>query len=253
LEIDSFGGGFQTGYLMRFVVDYLEEVRALGDWQAYAEGFSYLSGLMEWNLHYGNFPYYFDARAGGEGSSSGTGLTLVDPQAWYYWHTGKQAYGAQLTEYLSTGINGGETPYGNFTDWRGQFEGRYYLYVQNTVRTDMTPPPPISDLAGTRLGSKTYLRWTPPVGAVRYQLVWSTKPIVEEPSTSSSVINWWAANPIGTGTFAETGTAVIWSIDTGATSPVYVAVFSFDASDNMSRMSNVVATQPSEGGVFMVR
>ena len=75
---------------MRMVVDYLEEMRARGDWQAYAEGFSYLSGLVAWNYNFGNFPYYFDARGGGVGFSNGTSLTLVDPVAWYYWHSGRQ-------------------------------------------------------------------------------------------------------------------------------------------------------------------
>ncbi len=68
LAVEDSGGGFQTGYLMRAIVDYLEEVRARGDRQAYAEGFNYLSGLMAWNYHFGNFPYYFDARGGGQGS-----------------------------------------------------------------------------------------------------------------------------------------------------------------------------------------
>lgn len=58
VSVEENGGGYQTGYLMRAVATYLDEVRAKGDWQAYAEGFNYLSGLVEWNYTFGNFPYY---------------------------------------------------------------------------------------------------------------------------------------------------------------------------------------------------
>jgi hypothetical protein len=241
LSVEGLGGGFQTGYLMRAIVDYLEEVRAKGDWQSYAEGFNYLSGLVEWNYNYGNFPYYFNARAGGTGVSNGTGLTLVDPQAWYYWHTGKQKYLNQIDQYMTTGINGGGTPYGKFTQWTGQFEARYYLFVKNTVRDDTTPPVAINNLTATRIGASTLLRWTAPADAARYHIVWSAKPIVASHSTSASVTNWWAANAVGPNLTPVPAAPQTLTINTGSATPVYVALFTFDQADNMSAMSNLAS------------
>jgi hypothetical protein len=238
VTVEDSGGGFQTGYLMRAIVDYLEEVHGL-DWQAYAEGFNYLSGLVEWNYNYGNFPYYFNARDGDQGISSGTGLTLVDPQAWYYWHTGKQKYLDQINAYMEGGIHGGEPPYGEFNLWSGQFEGRYYLFVKNTARNDVTPPATITDLVAATDGSRTLLQWTAPAGAARYHIVWSTKPVVEQNSTNPAETNWWAANPNGPSLIPTPGARQSLLIDTGGAAPVYAAIFTFDQADNLSAMSNV--------------
>ena len=239
-KVEESGGGFQTGYLMRTLVTYLEEMRALGDWQAYAEGFNYLSGLMEWNCHYGNFPYYFDARSGGKGISSGTGLTLVDPQAWYYWHTGKTKYLDQLKLYLSLGINGGETPYGQFEQWQGQFEGRYWLHVKNTPRKDETPPAAIKSLKAVMSSpTEMTLTWTAPGGAERYHVVWSEKPIVEKPSPGKTVRNWWAAHALGPALKPQPGKQQTMTIAVGNASRVYAAIFTFDKQENMSAISNV--------------
>lgn len=238
--VEESGGGFQTGYLMRAIVTYLEEVKALGDRQAYAEGFNYLSGLMEWNHQVGNFPYYFDARGGGKGVSSGTGLTLVDPQAWYYWHTGKTKYLDQLNLFLSKGINGGETPYGRFDQWTGQFEGRYWLYVKNTPRKDATPPAAIKDLKAVMSSpTEVTLQWTAPGGADRYHVVWGEKPIVGKTSASKAVRNWWAAHAVGPALKPLTGKQQTLTIAVGTTGPVYVAIFTFDNNENMSAISNV--------------
>jgi hypothetical protein len=247
-SVEAEGGGFQTGYLMRAIIAYLTEMRSRGDWQAYAEGFSYLSGLMEWNYHYGNFPYYFNARDGGSGVSSGTGLTLVDPVAWYYRHTGKQRYLDHLNQYVTEGINGGETPYGRFDSWGGQFEGRYYLFVQQTERTQVPPPPPIGDLRATALsGSSVRLQWTVPAGAVRFHILWSSKPIAGEQTEDSSRINWWAAAT--TALPAAPGPGGRQSLDVeGVTDrPLYAAVISFDENDTMSAISNVASTDGGAG------
>lgn len=240
-SVEESGGGFQTGYLMRTLITYLEEVRSQGDWQAYAEAFNYLSGLMEWNCNYGNFPYYFDARKGGKGVSSGTALTMVDPQAWYYWNTGKKKYLDQLERYMTTGINGGETPYGEFDKWRGQFEGRDYLYVTHTVRKDSIPPQAITDLRATMpKPSRLRIGWTAPDDAERYHVVWSDKPIVEEQSTDKSVTNWWAAQAVGVRLKPVAGKWRTLAMEAPENGNVYVAIFSFDRNGNMSTMSNVV-------------
>lgn len=239
--VEPDGGGFQTGYLMRTIATYLDEVRARGDWQAYAEGFNYLSGLVEWNYRFGNFPYYFDARKGGTGVSSGTGLTLVDPQAWYYWRTGQRRYLDQINRYLATGINGGEPPYGEFGQWTGQFEGRWYLYARYTGRPDATPPPAVTNLTLKRTGANAVeLRWTAPTDAARYHVVWSSKPIVAH-STSSAVTNWWAAQAVGPNLTPQPGQSQSLAINGVPGVRLYAALFSFDRSDNMSALSNVAA------------
>jgi hypothetical protein len=251
VDFEPSGGGFPTGYLMRAIVDYLEEVRGR-DWQAYAEGFNYLSGLMEWNYHYGNFPFYFDARLGGTGASSGTGLTLVDPQAWYYWHTGRQRYLDQLDAYVTTGINGRETPYGEFAQWRGQFEGRYYLYVKNTVRADITPPPAVADLTAVASGAGVRLEWTAPADGTRYHIVWSTRPITEH-STDPGSTNWWAAEAVGPALAPIPGARQTWLLDTGSNWPIYAALFTFDSAENMSDMSNVARARLAAPAVTIGR
>lgn len=243
-EIEPLGGSFQTGYLMRTIIDYMEEMRVRGDWQADAEAFNYLSGLVAWNYHYGNFPYYFDARGGGQGVSSGTSLTMVDPVAWYYWHTGKQPILTHLDQYVTGGINGGEPPYGEFSAWSGQFEARYYLFVKNTLRTDTTPPPAISDLIAQDLGGSARLLWTAPAGAVRYHIVWSDRPLSEAQSLDPGVSNWWAANAIGPALTVTPGQRQAWVFTTGGAAPLYAAIFSFDAQDNLSAMSNVALAVP---------
>lgn len=247
ITVESNGGSFQTGFLMRTIITYLEEVRALKDWQAYAEGFNYLSGLIEWNYHFGNFPYYFNARQGGKGVSSGSSLTLVDPQAWYYWHTGKKRYLDQLEQYVAAGLNGGERPYGEFSHWLGQFEARWYLHVHNTARPDKTPPQPVANLQAVRIDAATVeLRWTAPADAdaARYHIVWSDRPIVENHSLLKTERNWWAAHAVGPKLAPVAGQNQTLRIRTGTNEHVYTALFTFDNHDNMSVMSNVAHTGP---------
>jgi hypothetical protein len=218
---------------------------------------------MGWNYNYGNFSYFYDARTGkrkdsntgsygtysaGTVPSDGTGLTLVDSEAWYYWHTGKQKYWNHVTQYVSGGLNGGAKPYGNFTSWSDQFEGRYYLFVKNTSRTDMTPPPAITDLRAIINGSNILLTWTAPSvpDLARYHIVWSTKPISEINTTDTGVINWWAANAVGPNLIPDPGTQQSLVINPSYTNPFYAAIFTFDRADNMSAMSNVAQATSSK-------
>ena len=186
------------------------------------EAFNYLSGLVEWNSNFGNFPYYFDAgrrrrhfqwHRPDPGGSPGVVL-LAHRQAKYL---------DQNNAYMTMGINGGETPYGEFSQWQGQFEGRYYLYARNTARSDSTPPPAIADLTAVTGNGVTTLAWTAPADAERYHVVWSTKPIVEANSTNPAVINWWAATAVGPDLRPSPGARQTLTIDTGSASPVYAA------------------------------
>ncbi len=85
----------------------------------------------------------------------------------------------------------------------------------------------------------TTLAWTAPAGAVRYHIIWSTLPIVETNSTAAGVRNWWAADVVGPSLAPAPGTCQTLTLATGNAAPVYVAIFTFDATDNMSAMSNL--------------
>ena len=242
-EVEPLGGGFQTGYLMRFLVNYLEELRSAGMWQEYSEGFNYLSGFMQWNLNHGHFPYYLNARTGMAEGSSGTGLTLVDPQSWYYWHTGRHEFWEQVDSYVTKGLGGGERPYGRFDQWHGQFEGRYYLTVKTLVREHTVPPPPMSEVEVVPGGGRVLIRWVAPPETVRAHVVWGFKPITALPSTNTATLNWWAANAVGTAPDnpgRRRPQRVV--IEPGSGGPVFAAVFGFDAADNMSALSAVAST-----------
>jgi hypothetical protein len=244
------GGGFQTGFLMRAIIAYMEESRDV-DFQGYAEAFQYLSGQMAWNLYYGNFAYYLNPSTNGEtpGLSDGTGLTLVDPQSWYYWNTGRKEFWDHVQAYVvGGGVNGGTGPFGaGFGSWSGQYEGRMYNFVVQSVRTDTSPPSPISDLVALRksTGQSILIQWTSPKDALRFHVVWSDRPISESQTNDKNVRNWWAAETIGTGLVGVAGSVQRLEFDVGSKGGgnVYVAMFSFDASNNMSRMSkSVLAT-----------
>jgi hypothetical protein len=244
------GGGFQTGYLTRTFIAYMEHVKDV-DVQGYAEAFQYLSGHMAWNLYYGNFAYSHNPSTNGgiPGKSDGGGLILVDAQVWYYWHTGLTAYWDHVKAFVNGGVNGGTPPYGG-TDggfgnglWSGQMEGRMYNYVLQTSRLDTVPPAAIGNLEARKTGSTVRIQWTTPADAVRFHVVWSDRTISEPQSTSTIVRNWWAANTVGTTLVGVSNTVQSLQFDVGSAPSVHVAMFSFDASNNMSRMSrSVLAT-----------
>jgi hypothetical protein len=242
LRIDE-SGGFQVGYLMRSIVVFLEQSQGV-DAQAYAEGFQHLSGLVSWNLNYGNFAYSLDIvqeRTGTKGESEGSGL-MVDSQAWYYWNTGIVAYWNHILDYRDGGINGGYPPYNNL-NWSLDFVGRMFEFVLSSSRPDMTPPVAINDLSASLSNGMVRLQWTSPADAIRFHIVWSNLTISEAQTRSTSRRNWWAAETVGTTLKGVPGTvqSVTFPL-VGSTTKVNVAIFSFDKSNNMSRMSNVATT-----------
>ncbi len=234
----------EAGYLTRTIINYMNEIYGK-DWQAYAEAFNYLSGLMEWNVNFANFGYIWTE--GTIGSSSGTGLTLVDPQAWYYWHTGNQKYWNHVNQYVKTGVNGGATAYGNFANWVGQYENRYYQFVKTATRTDTTPPPAITDLKATISGSDIILSWTAPnvPDLQRYHIVWGTKPISATQTSDPSLLNWWNTNAVGPNLTPVPGSKQSITLTPPSVSPFYAAIFTFDQANNMSAMSNVASSTSS--------
>ena len=233
--------GMQAGYLLRAIISFMEEIKGK-NWQAYAEAFQFVSGYMAWNYNFSNFSNYIDASAGGIGASHGTALTFVDPQAWYYLHTGKREYLDHLNRYMEGGINGGGKPFGNFGKWTGQFEGRYARFVRENAKSDTTPPGRIDDLSATKNGQNVTLTWTTPPDAFRYHIVFCEKPISEDTTADKNLMNWWAANVIASDLMAKPGSKQTLSFSSNPSTALYFAVFSFDENDNMSAMSNVACT-----------
>ena len=239
---------FQVGFLSRSIIGFMEEVRGK-DWQAYAEAFQLLSGFMVWNRHYSHFSYYINASQGEIGQSDGSGLTMVDPQMWYYWNTGKEEFFDHVEQYMRSGLNGGGGPYGNFQQWGGQYEGRAYLFAHNTRRDDTTPPAPITDLNVVRTGAEVVLTWTAPPDQdlERYHIVWSDKPIAATQTTDSSKSNWWAANVVGPALVPQPGAPQTLTLPAIPAGPVYVAMFTFDQQQNMSEISQKALTVTTTG------
>lgn len=250
--------GYQLGYLNRAAIGYLHEVEGW-DPQGWADVFQFVSGISLWNVNYGNFPYYFGAAGGGQGVSNGTGVSLVDPQVWYYWHTGKQNVWDHARLFVDHGINGGIASYNGPTlrNWPNAadtdcYVGRWYSYVLNGARVDRTPPPAVQDLRAWTNAAGVTAVWTAPAGAARYHVVCSTQSIVEAQTLDSSVCNWWAADAVACTLAARPGQPESWTFSPAATNPCYVAVFSFDAANNMSAMSAAVLAGPPPPKPFML-
>ncbi len=94
-----------------------------------------------------------------------------------------------------------------------------------------------------------------PPGALRYHIVWSSSPIRSSDSTlQPGEVFWWAANPVAPSLTPSAGAAQSWSIATPGAAPRYAAIFSFDAADNMSAISNLALTAlPSHNQVYLPR
>ena len=125
------------------------------------------------------------------------------------------------------------------------------LYTRSHPRADTVPPVPITNLTGNSTGKDAVLSWSAPAEAVRYQIKYSTKKLVEslefDPDTRTyryepaDHANWWAGEnvqdeptPAKSG---ETQNYIIKGLKPGHYS---VAIRSWDASNNRSSISNLV-------------
>ncbi len=227
-----------AGYLTRQVIALIQEVDD-HDAQTRAEAFQLLSAIFAWNLNYGNFSYWIDE--GELGTSGGTGLTLVDPQVWYYWHSGLVAHWNHVMAYLDTGVpEEGTGPYGEFEHWTGQWEGRLLAYARENT-PPIGVPAVVEDLSAQRSGGDVTLRFTVPRGAVYVHVVYSDQPISEAFTANESETNWWAARVHGEILGASAGEPYTITLTGVGTGPFYAALFSFTDEDQMSFMSNQVS------------
>ncbi len=234
----SFGASsWHLGFGGRPIIDFLSQVRD-ADLQSWALGFQFFSAAMVWNLNYGNFGGY--AWAPRVDASNGAAFTLLDPQSWYYWHTGKREFFDQMNKYIDYGIDGGTRPYnttGISGSWDGDYSGRWIQFVRENNKPDNTPPPQITNLSIIKSGNMCTARWTAPAGAARYQFVWGSRPIVYGSTDDIRYLNWWAANPIGK-LASSAGLQEELSFSVPDTGLIFAAVFSWDSSYNLSEMSN---------------
>ena len=118
-------------------------------------------------------------------------------------------------------------------------------------RTDTTPPLPITDLNVEVLSpSSVKLTWTVPVDAVRYQVKYSSLPMVDRiqwPSQASTHSNWWAAENVhGEPTPGTPGSTQEFTVSGLEPGVYYFAVRSYDASSNMSTPSNMPSVVVSD-------
>ena len=119
------GAVFQLGFLTRTLIDYLYELPGGEVTTRDAEAFDFIKRSVEWNVNIGNFAYNIPiTEARSDFVSSGTGLSMVDPQAWYYLVTDWEPAKTHLLSFMNEGINGGMRPYGEVRAWTGTYEGR---------------------------------------------------------------------------------------------------------------------------------
>jgi hypothetical protein len=235
---------FQVGFLARAMIDLLAEIRGRdADWEARI--FHIIWGIVDWNQNLSRYAYtYLDSRTAVPGAtqSAGSATQLCDPSAWFFLQTGNTAVRDLLWQYIDTGVNGGNTAYGPHRVWNGDYIGRLTAYLTNHPWTP-APPAAIQDLSATYVAGKVRLEWTTPARAKRFHIVWSTLPIAASYDRSALVRNVWASNPVGQRLAGVPGTRQ--SIEFPATGArIYAAVYSFDAENAMSPISNVADVAP---------
>ena len=77
-----------------------------------------------------------------------------------------------------------------------------------------------------------------PEGAAFYHVIWSDRPISEDPTTDAGEANWWAARTVGLFPSASAGSTETVTIPDAGSAAIHAALFSFSADDQMSSMSN---------------
>jgi hypothetical protein len=124
------------------------------------------------------------------------------------------------------------------------------LYQRLHTRKDNIPPSPINDLSAKLNGKDVTLSWTIPADAVRYQIKYSTKKLVEslafDPDKRTyqydlnEYANWWAGeNVFGEPNPGVSGTKQSHIIKGLKPGRYYFAIRSWDAFNNRSRISNL--------------
>ncbi len=231
------GASWQAGYLARAVLDYMAEIQGARP-REWAEAFSFIAGLIDWNKNHAHFSYYLNAFTATNMPSSSTGLILVDIQSWYALATGDSNAMQQTMLYVTNGLFGGETPVGNFSQWTGQYESRQWLALTNAVASGrlFAPPPAVSTFSATAETGRVTFHWRGMPNGRHYFLYWSEKEISLSHTLNTNYLNWWAAETTMTNLSTTGGENVSLSVTSSlpAGTPISACLFYIDASSNMS-------------------
>jgi hypothetical protein len=232
---------FQVGYLARALIGLMREVEGY-DADLWARLFHLVWGIVDWNHHLCEFGYYIDSTVQEPGTrkSSGVSAALCDPVAWFYLRTGRTDYLEKMWAFIHGGLNGGSAAYDAPADWQSEFLGRVVTYVKTRDWTPR-PPEPIADLRATASGGKVTIEWTTPARAARFHVVWSELPISPAWTRDEGLRNPWACTPVGNALEGRPGERQ--SLTFEAPPGAHVAVFSFDAENAMSAISNVAVAE----------
>jgi hypothetical protein len=237
----TWSSGVRQGFFARAMIQLLTEARD-GDPDLAARTFNILWGIMEWNRNAGNFSYGWTP-ATSPGASAGSGGPLGDPQAWFATETRHTGYRDHLLQYIQGGLNGGQGPYNNLYEldaWRGGISGRAAGRMREA--TFSQPPAPVANLRASTSGGDVRVDWTTPPGARRFHVLWSTEPISTAYTLDPTIRNVWACTPVGNTLVGQNGASQgldLENLPSGQT--VYVVVFCFGSSGEMSEMSNMVS------------
>ncbi|MHC4577758.1 MAG: exo-rhamnogalacturonan lyase family protein [Planctomycetota bacterium] len=249
---------FEHGFVAHALIQVMDEVEGY-DPELYHRLFPHLWGVADFNLELGSFTYHFDlARMlavdlygypdSFPAPSSGPGMTLADPQAWFGLTTGMPKYLDQVNEYIDFGLHGGIQPYDGY---RGLYSLRAwtgaYAYVGRVTQFVRDHPPvpdapaAITDLAASVSGGQIRLNWTTPADAARFHVYWSTLPFTEAYTTDTTEVNPWGGTPVWDN-LPPAAPGTIQTLDFGGAPSgqrIYVVILARSADGHMSAMSNV--------------
>ncbi len=125
------------------------------------------------------------------------------------------------------------------------------LYQRLYPRADIDAPLLIQDLSATVKGREVVLKWTSPQDAVKYQIKYSKRKLVESlefnPDTRTykynppEYANWWAGQNVSNEPLPlEPGNKQVFVIDGLKAGSYYFAIRSWDALNNRSNISNLL-------------
>ncbi len=241
------GASWQAGYVGRAVLDYMNEIQGARP-REWAEAFSFIAGLIDWNKNHANFSYYLNAFTATNTPSSSTGLIMVDLQSWYALATGDSNAMRQTMLYVTNGLFGGETPAGDFSQWTGQYEARQWAALTNAVASGraFSNPPAISTFSATAQTGRVTFNWRGMPNGRQYFLYWSEKEISLTHTLNTNVLNWWAAETTLTNVTTTGGENLSLSVTSSIPSgtPISACIFYLDANSNSSAKTEI-AQPPS--------
>lgn len=162
---------FMFGYKAQYLQGIMEEIfkKNAAYNKAWAESFALLSANFEYNRANGKFCYdCFNDPSSPEHFSSGTAVTLINPNAYFFFKLGRDSGQWQaLYEFASGGgypLNVGNSPYYD-TNLTNDPYGGYYSYVLDQLLNNPggNAPPNILNLTASKIGgNKMTINWSTP-------------------------------------------------------------------------------------------